>query len=357
MSSLESASWAIRTATAVTRVEHVRAVRLVGPGAEDTVEALTTSRLFLREGQMLHTLVLEQSGYILADAFLCLDEEAWILLWEGPSVEELLVHLDAVRSDVKAAEVSVVDLLASHVLWSLDGPYAWELCSALLGPEVLGAPYLSFLQLESVTCFRAGKTGEYGYLLLVPRERLEGTWARLRELGEALGLMEASLPVLDQCALENWFFTLRALESSSRGRTLTPAELQLRWRVDPAKEFVGARALREHVARGIAERVTCFVSQRAILPEQEIHLDGVEVGSVLQAGWSPVRGDWVGWGLLDVELAWPGIGQFHVCTADGSVPIETRSAPLLHNRSLFVDPRRHRYATRTEEDFPPLVSR
>src|SRR5262249_46632082 len=119
VSSLESASWAIRTATAVTRVEHVRAVRLVGPRAEDTVEAPTTSRLFLREGQMLHTLVLEQRGSILADAFLCLDEEDWILLWEGPSVEELLVHLDAVRTEVKAAEVSVVDLLASHVLWSL----------------------------------------------------------------------------------------------------------------------------------------------------------------------------------------------------------------------------------------------
>jgi len=357
MSSLEAASWAIRTANAVTRLEHVRAVRLAGPGAQDTLDALTTSRLFLREGQMLHTLMLEPGGSILADAFLCLDEEAWIFLWEGPSLEELLVHLEAVRSEVKAAEISVVDLLAGHVLWSLDGPYAWELCSALLGPEVLGAPYLSFLQLQGVTCFRAGKTGEYGYLLLVPRKRLEGTWARLRELGEGLGLVEASLPALDQCALENWHFTLRALESFSRASTLTPAELQLRWRVDLAKEFVGARALREHVARGIAERVTCFVSPRAILPEQQIHLDGVAVGSVLQAGWSPVRKDWVGWGLIDLGLAWPGIGQFRVSTAEGDVPIETRSPPLLDNRSLFVDPRRHCYATRADDGFPPLVSR
>src|SRR5262249_17217504 len=95
VSSLEEVSWAIRTATAVTRLEHVRAVRLTGPGAEGPVDAPPTSRLFLREGQMLHTLMLERSGSILADAFLCLDEEGWTLLWEGPSTEGFLAHLDA----------------------------------------------------------------------------------------------------------------------------------------------------------------------------------------------------------------------------------------------------------------------
>ena len=69
----------------------------------------------------------------------------------------------------------MTSLQASHELWGLNGPYAWELASALLGPAVLGMTYLSLLRGpapggdDEVICFRAGKTGEYGYDLLVPR--------------------------------------------------------------------------------------------------------------------------------------------------------------------------------------------
>ena len=40
-----------------------------------------------------------------------------------------------------------------------------------------------------------------------------------------------------------------------------------------------------------------------------------------------------------------------------TVKLRTVSPPMIDNRSLFVDPRKHAYRSRAEHAFPPLVSR
>jgi aminomethyltransferase len=341
---------ALRSSCAVTKLTHVHALRLSGPGALDLLDAATTGRLFARENQMLLTLLLDARGLPFADAFVCLDEDSWLVFAEGPSSAELFAHLERVRRErVPSADVSVTNLLDANVLWSVDGPYAWELTSALVGPEIVGAPYLSFIKLGDITCFRAGKTGEYGYMLLVPRALEPQTWARLNELGAPLDLAEADVAALDLCALENWHFTMRALN----GLELGPSELQLHWRVDLDKEFEGARPLRERRAAGTQVRLTAFTARAAVAKGDVVTLDGQKIGVVADAGFSPTRGDWVGWAALDIGLAWPGVTRF----VAGAVPIATASPPLIDNRSLFVDPRKHHYRTREQDVFPPLVSR
>jgi aminomethyltransferase len=340
----EQAMTALRTAVAVTRMKHVHALRLEGPGAADLLDAACTSRLFIREQQLLQTLLLDAGGRPFADAFIGLDEDSWLLFAEGPERAALLDHLARVRPET--AEVTTTDLLEAHELWSLDGPFAWELASALLGPEVLGAPYLSFLKLRDILCVRAGKTGEYGYLLLVPKPKAEETWKRLHELGAAVALAEADLAALDQCALENWHYSIRLCAEC-------PLELQLRWRIDPQKRFEGSEALRARLKAGLERRLTCFTAKGRIEKGQAVELDGSRIGEVAAAGFSSTRGDWVGWALLDAELAWPGIAKFRC----GEVAITTMSPPLIDNRSLFVDPRKHTYRTREEHAFPPLVTR
>jgi aminomethyltransferase len=347
---------ALRTAAAVTRLMHVRALRFGGPGALDVLDALTSSRLFIRENQMLHTLMLDASARPLADVFLCQDEDSLIVLAEGPSTQQLLAHVAEVRGErMPGAAVDIEDLELSNELWSIDGPFAWEVAAALLGPEVLGAPYLSFLHLHGVTCLRAGKTGEYGFVLLVPKLEASRLWQQLLAVGAPQGLVETDLVALDQCSLEDGHFSMRVLDSAHPSLALTPIELQLQWRVDYDKEFVGVEALRARRASPLG-RVTCFIAPRATRSRDRVLLDDAEVGSVLAAGFSSVRGDWVGWALLDTPLAWPGL-RFNVAAAEGAMPIETRSSPLLNNRSLHVDPRRHSHQTRANDQFPPLVVR
>ncbi len=353
---MNGALQALRESVAVTRAHHVVALRLSGPGALDVLEAAATSRLFVREGQLLQTLFLDQRGGIFADVAVALDEDSWVVFSEGPGSAELRAHLLSVRDELAAAaEFTMVDLTDEHQLWSLDGPYAWELTTALLGPQVLGAPYLSFLKVGEVTCFRLGKTGEYGYLLMVPTSEAAARWEELCKLGESFGLVEADLAALDACALENWHFFMRSLKAG--GAELSPLELQLQWRVDPERPFRGSAAYRERSRRGPVRRLTCFTAGELVLAGEVVQLDGRGVGTVLTAGPSEARGDVVGWALIDVRLAWPGISRFCVASGGKSVAIETRSPPLLDNRSLFIDPHRHRYAERETQSFPPLVAR
>jgi aminomethyltransferase len=352
---------ALRTTAIATRPSHIQAVRFSGPGALDLLDVLVTSRLFIRENQMLHTLLLDEAARPWADAYLCQDEDSVIVLAEGPSAAELCAHAERVRAErTPSAEVEITVLTGEQSLIGVDGPYAWEAVSAVLGPEILGAPYLSFLKLADTICFRAGKTGEYGYLLLAGNARTAEVWKRLLDLGASQGLVEGSLTTLDYAALENWHFSMRALSEVDVARSLTPLELQLQWRVDYEKDFVGAEAMRAR-RRAPLGRVTCFVSVAdsaadsvlEVLPGQRLHFDGREAGTVLWTGWSPVRAQWVGWALIELGLAWPKI-RFGV-HPDGGATVETRSPPLLNNRSLHVDPHRHSYQTRANDDFPPLV--
>jgi aminomethyltransferase len=224
------------------------------------------------------------------------------------------------------------------VVFGVDGPYAWELLVGLLGPAVLGMPYLSLYRRDDVVCLRAGKTGEFGYLLLVPHAGATELERRLRELGNPLDLATIGVEALDVCALESWHFSMR-----HNAPVLTPIELQLQWRVGYTREFIGADALRARRAEGPKSRVTCFTSDEVVSAGQEVHLGDSNVGRVLAACASPTLGVTVGSALLDLRFAHP-----HLALRVGELSIRTCTASLVDNRSLHIDPHKHSYATRNQ---------
>ena len=349
--SLSEEILAVRHSVTLSSLDHVRYVRLSGHGAYDAVDRIFTRELYVRDGQLSQGLLLNEDGTIFADCYLGADDEDFFFLLEGPG-EELLAaylarHLDGV------ADVDIADETGAHVIVALDGPYAWELMARLVGPEVIGLPYLTFFRVDGALCYRAGKTGEYGYRLIVPRDELEGRWEQLCDLGAQLDLREVELEALDQCALENWFLNVR-LEG---GRPVTPIELQLQWRISYHKTYVGSEALGRRRAEGVSQRLTCVVSPQQIAIDDAVSygnedLGEVVIGEVVNAGFSPVREEWVGLALLDVAYAYPDIDPLVI--GDQRVEGRTVSPPVLNNRSLYVNPQLQSYATRLEDDFPPV---
>jgi glycine cleavage system aminomethyltransferase T len=349
----------LREAVGLSALTHVVALRIQGEGAFAVLDRLSTAPLYLREGEMRQSLLVTENGHLFADAIIASDEEGYFLFAEGPSEEALLEHVDRYgRAAAGTAEVIVSSLANSHELWGVNGPYAWELISALLGPSVLGMTYLTLLRPpdSDVICFRGGKTGEYGYDLLVPRGAAQSWRAEVRRHGERLDLGPVGLAALDQAALENWQFNIRALRAGgSLARAVTPLELQLQWRIGYDRPFVGADALRARRAQKLAVRLTSFTAKADVAAGQVVSWDGEPIGEVLACGWSHTRGEQVGAALITARCAYPGIEAFVAGTPAGPVALYTRTPPLLDNRSLYVDPHRHSYAARTTEVFPPLV--
>jgi aminomethyltransferase len=334
---------ALRTSAAVTDGDHVHALRVSGPGAFDLLDRALGRDLYVQSGRILQTLALRPDGTTLADVEVASDDDAFLLLAEGPR-EELLAHLAAAR--LPGAAATIEDLRDRAAVLVVTGPYAWELLGAVIGPEIVGLPYLTFLHADGLVCLRSGKTGEYGYHLLVPREALPALRARLADAGRAFALAEATLEDLDQAALENWFFDVRREGAAG----LTPLELQLQWRVSRRKAFVGSDALARRRAEGIRRRVTTALSPGAVAAGDRVLDGGREAGTIVNAGRCTPRGEWVALCLLDVAVAWPGLS---LATPAGA-PLATVAPPVLRNRSLFVSPQRHAFATRERDEFPPL---
>lgn len=338
---------ALRSSVAISRMDQIAHVRVTGDSAYAALDRVVTADLRLRDGQMIHSLLLEEDGSVFADLEMGCEEEAFFLIADGPNPELLCAYLR--RQWRPGEDVHIEDRSASHALVAIDGPYAWELLAALAGPDVIGLPYLTFFHYPGGTCFRAGKTGEFGYGILVPREDLDRLWDALLRAGGELDVAVASQEALDQCALENGFFNARR-----EGREpVTPLELQLQWRLSGRKAFLGSSAIEARRLTGIAERLTYLVAPSQPSAGAPVHLEGRQVGRVVQSGFSRERNEWVVQALIEVAWAHPWIDLFRV--GPEGIPSRSVIPPLLNNRSLFVSPQIHSYRTRHEFTFPSLV--
>jgi aminomethyltransferase len=338
---------AIRTGVAWSAAPPVVCLRVDGDDALPTLDRACAADLFVRDGQVRPTVLLDDQGRVFADVYVGQDEEAYLLIAEGPPADRLVDHL---RSCAPAgASLSIEDLTASHDTLSVHGPYAWELIGELLGPDLIGLPYLYFYRTDGVLCLRGGKTGEYGYDLFVPRERVAEIRARLLEAGRAFDLAEVGLEALSQCSLENGFFDVRR----EGGHGLTPIELGLQWRVSYRKDHVGAAALSAQRGAGVARRATTLLSEAALAEGDAVYLEDRRIGHVLTAGASPVAAAHVALALLDRPYFHAGIDRF--TAGAGRAAVTTVSPPVIVNRSLYINPQRHAWATRDRDQFPPLV--
>jgi aminomethyltransferase len=353
---------ALREGAALSALPHVACLRVTGDAAHDVLDRVVPADLFVRDGQIRHTLLLREDGAPLVDLYLCGDDDGFLLLAEGMPAADLRAH---VRAHAPAgAAVDIVDLGETHTMLSINGPFAWELLAAVEGPDVIGLPYLTFYRPDpDRVTFRAGKTGEFGYDLLVPHTGAEALWERLVLAGRRLDLALAGTDALWHCQLENWFFNIHR-----EGRSgLTPIELQLQWRVSPTKDYVGAAALRERRRSGAAHRITALQAKGPILAGDELVFEGEPIGRVLHAEPSITIGDrHVGIGLLRAEYAHSGIDRYAAARGGPGIdgqqgrtikeralePVRTVSAPFVNNRSLHVNPQKHVYAIRSEIPFP-----
>ena len=166
LASLEAQMTALRYDVALADLAHVTCLRVSGDDAYEALDAVCPADLVLRDGQMLHTLFLRDDGSPLCDVYVCRDDEEFWLLLEGQDGPSAAAHLRAAAPAGLRFDVRELD--ASHRSLLVSGPYAWELMGELVGPGIVGLPYLSFFLEGDWLCFRAGKTGEFGYHLLGP---------------------------------------------------------------------------------------------------------------------------------------------------------------------------------------------
>ncbi len=347
--------WAVRQGVVLYRPRPAM-VMVSGQGAYELVEALCPRDLFVRTGQILHSLVLDAEAGVAADLYVAPRDDDFLLLADGLDDASLVARCTEAGEGL--GDVEIVPLSETTGLVSLAGPYAWELLGTLLGPEIATIGYMTCMPMhelgEEALCLRTGTTGEYGYDLLVDREALPRLESRLAEVGERFELAEVEPAVLDRCALENGFFCPR-----HRGVLgLPPIALQLQWRVRYDHDRLGPllRAGRDaHIAAG--GRRLSWVIGRLGDPAPErgpLRRDDALVGELLDGFVSPILGCFVGLALVDPGLAYPWIDGVFAAASTPALELRLEAPPLLQNRSLFVNPKKHVFANRDTYEFLPI---
>lgn len=184
----------------------------------------------------------------------------------------------------------------------LQGPLAREVMQAAFGDQVAAIPYFKFITMEilgvEAIVSRTGYTGELGYEIFIPAEKVCQLWDLLLQDDR---VKPAGLGARDVLRLEVGY----SLYGSDIDETTTPLEAGLEAFVNFDKSFVGKQALLSQKEQGITRKKVAFEvsSRRSPRHHYEICFAGETVGSVTSGVFSPMLGCGIGIGFVKPELA------------------------------------------------------
>jgi aminomethyltransferase len=326
---------AVRDAAALADFSFTRVFTLPETPGIDFLDALLAGNVpKIRFGRLLHTFLADAEGRLAADCLVANNDQEFVLICESILPDAELDALMAAAGGKSPAK----DLTADHVLLSLDGFKSWEIAKKIFGADVIGLPYLSIenyqFEGELVRFIRAGKTSEFGYLLLAPVTIAARLFDVLKAEVEERGGRLAGVDAHDALRLEGRFFNIYREGEQVRD----PLPLGLQWMIDLEKEhFSGSAAIKERRAAGLRRKIIGLAGDAngALLKTGlPIFHEGQAVGEIVTGCLSHVLNQPLALGLFPLELAFSGL-EFRAGTADGPA-IRSISMPPIMPKSLTV---------------------
>ncbi len=271
---------AVRQAAGVFDVSHMGRFAVEGRGAAEFLDSLVTNDLAkLGSGRSQYNLLCNQAGGILDDLVVFHDlDERWHVVVNASNREKDLAWL----CNHAPAGLTVRDRSDELALLAVQGPDAERMlpaAKAVLG----GIPYFGTApgQVAGVPALisRTGYTGEDGFELFLPAERVGGVWDALLEAG----VQPCGLAARDVCRLEAGL----RLYGNDMDEQTNPYEAGLGWTVKLAKgDFVGRQALQRVKSDGPARNLIGIRSPDRTIPRHHagVSAAGRRVGRVTSGG-------------------------------------------------------------------------
>jgi aminomethyltransferase len=170
------------------------------------------------------------------------------------------------------------------------------------GEEVATLPYFKFITMNilgvEAIVSRTGYTGELGYEIFIPSEKVGELWDLLLTDER---VKPAGLGARDVLRLEVGY----SLYGSDIDEETTPLEAGLESFVNFDKSFIGKEALLKVKEQGVTRKKVAFevIGRRSPRHHYELCFEGETVGSVTSGVFSPMLGKGIGIGFIKPELA------------------------------------------------------
>jgi len=335
-SGLEAEHRLIRDKVGITDFSYMQKFRISADAGVDFLDNLFAGNVAkTRFCRVLHTFLADPQGNIIADCYVANNDEDFIVLCES------IVDDQALReffNKNQAAQAGLEDLTDTHVLISIDGYKAWALVRDIFGTDVLGLPYLSIeaypFEGKNISLFRAGKTSEFGYLIMAPKEMGFHLMEVLVDTAQKYEGRLCGVKVHDALRLEGRFFNIFA-EGARVKDSLT---LGLQWMIDFDKEaFIGRDPILRKREKGLQNKIIGIkadVSASEFIPGAELFSGGKKVAVVEACCFSHILDSRLGLAVFPVGIAYAGL-KFNLGKSDGPT-IESISMPPIVPKSLSV---------------------
>ena len=346
VSSIESEVHAIRHSVAISDMSHICAIRLSGEHAHVFLNRLAPRNLNIRNNKLFQSLFILDDAWRYADVYVAKEHDAYLLLVRGLDADYLIDWLK--QSLLPDEDVNIHLMNDTHSILTFNGPFAWELLSDLVDPEIISLPYLSFYYPEeNQIIIRSGETGEFGYLLIYPHDSAQLMWRKALDIGSTYDIRQAGIDALDYCALENNFFNVH--KEGSIGAN--PKELQLQWRLSYGKHFTHTGALQAMREEPIKRRMIAIYSETILVEKGLIFCNNDEIGFIINSAPYLSGEGYIGLAMIQWPYAESGVVNEYQSSAGA---IRTVSPPFINNRSLVINPQIHSYLDLDEIQFLKL---
>lgn len=324
---------AIRTKAGLMDVSGLKKVHITGPAASHVIDRATTRNVEkLMPGRAVYACMLNDAGKFVDDCVIyrTAPNAFMVVHGSGQGFEQLTMAATgrdvSIRFDDNLHDLSLqgplaVDFLEKYVPGIRSLNYFSHMATSLFGVPALIA--------------RTGYTGERGYELFVRGQDAPMIWDRILEEGAAMGIIPCRFTTLDLLRTESYllFFPydnseMYPFEDAPCGDTLW--ELGLDFTVSPGK--TGFRGAEEHYRLKGKERFKIWglKLEGKVPPENgaPVLKDGVKVGVVTQAMYSPLN-DWtVAIARLPVDCAVEGMPLTVASTEAGTIGATTSPMPF-----------------------------
>ncbi len=285
-------------------------------GAEFLDGKLAGNVLKLRYGRAMETFLPDGNGFVSAATTLAdIDDKIFVF-----------AETDFPGQVCNAFAQNGADIDDTHTLLSVDGPDAWKAVKKLFGADIFNMSFMSAEKYDfrgsGAVVVRAGKTGEFGYQILVENDAAAQLFEDLKnavlELGGALAGTRAVLAARAKGNFFNIFAEGR--------RTANPFELGLQWQMDMHKD---AFAERFAAARAAKKRKLIAVNAAAPKVSDGIFNGAQQVGEIAAVDESDPS---FALALIDEAVAYAGLVFDN---SDGQPAFATVARPAILAQSLL----------------------
>lgn len=291
---------ATREAVAVYDQSSFSKLQLQGHDALAVLQRLCANEMDVPVDRMVYTPMLNERGGFESDLTVIrqtpdrFGDRFLIVTGSAQTVRDF----DWIARHIAPTEHAILtDLSALYCVLSIMGPNAAELLARASG-DALAAEPLAFswtrlidLGFARVRAARMSYVGGPGYELYVPVEMARHAYQTLCQAGAELGLRDAGYFALDALRIEMG----RRAWGAEIGPDETPFEAGMLFAVklDKATPFIGQQALRAMADKPLRKKLVTLVMDDPSAYAwggEAIIVDGVPVGEISSAGWSPRAG-------------------------------------------------------------------